>query len=41
MRLAPGSRMRAPARRTLRLRVAGTTAVHEVTFAGEPVEARL
>jgi len=39
--LASGSRMREPARRVIRVRVAGSSAVHDVTFAGSPVEVRL
>jgi alpha-glucosidase (family GH31 glycosyl hydrolase) len=39
--LASGSRMREPARRVIRVRVAGSSAVHDVTFAGSPLEVRL
>jgi hypothetical protein len=33
--------MREPARRVIRVRVAGSSAVHDVTFAGSPLEVRL
>ncbi|HEX4627836.1 MAG TPA: TIM-barrel domain-containing protein [Gemmatimonadales bacterium] len=41
MRLAPGSRMRAPRERRMTVRLAGTPATREVTFSGDPVEVRL
>ncbi len=41
VRLAAGSRLRAPNRRTLRLRVAGSQTTHDVEFSGAPVEAQL
>ena len=37
LRLAPGSRMLPPARRTIDLRVAGETATRTVAFTGRPV----
>jgi alpha-glucosidase (family GH31 glycosyl hydrolase) len=39
--LAPGSRMLPPARRTLNVRVAGSTATTPVTFTGAPVTVRV
>jgi alpha-glucosidase/alpha-D-xyloside xylohydrolase len=39
--LAPGSRMLAPARRPIEVRIAGTTTVHKVTFEGEPIDVKL
>jgi alpha-glucosidase (family GH31 glycosyl hydrolase) len=41
LRLASGSRMRAPAARSLSVRVAGTSTTHDVTFTGAPLEVRL
>jgi hypothetical protein len=38
VRLAPGSRMRPPARRTLEVRLAGTTTSRPLVFDGKPVE---
>jgi alpha-glucosidase (family GH31 glycosyl hydrolase) len=38
VRLAPGSRMRPPTRRTLEIRLAGTTTPRRVVFEGKPVE---
>ena len=37
LRLAPGSRMLPPVRRTIDLRVAGETATRTVVFTGRPV----
>jgi alpha-glucosidase (family GH31 glycosyl hydrolase) len=39
--LAPGSRMLAPNRRAIEVRVAGTTTVRAVTFEGKPIEVKL
>ena len=41
LRLAAGSRMLAPARRALEVRVAGSAAVRRVTFEGRPVTLKL
>ena len=41
LRLAPGSKMLPPARRTIELRVAGETNTRRVVFEGRPVEVRL
>lgn len=41
LRLAAGSRMLEPARRTLEVRIAGSTAVRRVTFEGRPVTLKL
>jgi len=37
LRLAPGSQMMAPARRTIAVRVAGSTQTKSVVFSGSPV----
>jgi hypothetical protein len=39
--LAPGSRMLAPTRRTINVRVAGTTATKSVVFSGQAVTVQL
>ena len=39
--LAPGSRLLAPNRRPIEVRVAGTTTVRSVTFEGKPVDVKL
>jgi len=39
--LAPGSRMRAPMRRTILVRVPGSLSIQSVTFEGKPVEVRI
>ncbi|HEX5214986.1 MAG TPA: TIM-barrel domain-containing protein [Vicinamibacterales bacterium] len=39
--LAPGSRMRAPMRRTILARVPGSLSIQSVTFEGKPVELRI
>lgn len=41
LRLADGSRMRAPGPRRLRVRITGAAAPRDVTFTGQPVEVRL
>jgi len=41
LRLSPGSRMRPPAPRALRVRLAGSAATHDVEFRGAPVTLRL
>jgi alpha-glucosidase/alpha-D-xyloside xylohydrolase len=41
LRLAPGSRMLAPARRPIEVRVAGTEATRSVVFEGKPLEVDL
>jgi alpha-glucosidase/alpha-D-xyloside xylohydrolase len=41
LRLAPGARMRPPARRPIEVRVAGSNAVQRVVFEGKPLEIRL
>jgi alpha-glucosidase (family GH31 glycosyl hydrolase) len=41
LRLAPGSRMRPPASRQIRVRRAGSRETRALTFAGRPVEVRL
>jgi alpha-glucosidase/alpha-D-xyloside xylohydrolase len=41
LRLANGSRMRAPASRRMQLRVGGTRTTRDVVFAGTPIEVRL
>lgn len=41
LRLAEGTRMRAPASRTMRVRVAGAQDVRDVVFRGRPMEVRL
>ena len=41
MRLANGSKMLAPMKRNIVVRVAGETATHEVVFEGSPVEVKL
>jgi hypothetical protein len=38
--LAPGSRMLAPTRRPIEVRIAGTTTVRTVTFEGNPIDVR-
>jgi hypothetical protein len=41
IRLAPGSRLRPPARREIEVRLAGATASRTVVFDGRPVEVTL
>jgi alpha-glucosidase (family GH31 glycosyl hydrolase) len=41
LRLAPGSRMLAPMRRSIEIRLAGSQAIKTVLFGGKPVEMRL
>jgi alpha-glucosidase (family GH31 glycosyl hydrolase) len=41
VRLAPGSRMLPPARRTIDVRVAGEQTTRRISFEGRPVEIRL
>ena len=41
LRLAKGSRMFPPASRRIRVRIAGTGAVRDLVFSGEPIEVRL
>lgn len=41
VRLAPGSRMLPPARRTIEVRLAGETRPRSVVFEGQPIEVRL
>ena len=41
LRLAPGSRMRPPARRAIELRIAGGTTSRRVSFDGTPIDLRL
>ncbi len=41
LRLAQGTRMRPPASRTIRVRVAGAQDVRDVVFQGKPMEVRL
>ena len=41
VRLAPGSRMRPPLERRLRVRVAGGPATRDVTFSGTALQVRL
>ena len=41
LRLADASRMRAPARRTVRARIAGTETTREIVFEGRPIEVRI
>jgi len=41
LRLATGSRMRAPASRRIQVRAAGSRDVRDIVFAGSPIEVRL
>ena len=41
LRLASGSRMRAPNNRRIQVRTAGSHATHDVVFTGAPVDVRL
>ncbi len=40
LRLAPGSKMLAPAKRNMVARMAGSEAIREIVFDGRPIEVR-